>query len=180
MTTKLLPCLMVAAVLQASGEPQGARSEIASTHLFRVAFDGIPRLDAVQVRGLVSESPVAKGEAAKPVEIVIVRPVQGADALWQWRAAIVAGKNDVRTGQVDLLARDGTPVVSLVIRDAWPCKWVWPTLDAANPAPALEEVHLLAAEVRPQSDAERKERSPLEEMDEQLKRIRDKEHKKGS
>ncbi|MEW6742700.1 MAG: phage tail protein [Planctomycetota bacterium] len=184
MVTRLLPYALLTSVLCALDGPQGQDRkplDPVSSHLFRVTFEGVPEIDAVQVRGLASESQPS-GEDLEPIELVIVRPLRAPDALWQWRAEIIGGKVSWRAGQVDILRSDGTPVLSLVIRKAWPYKWVWPTLDSTQPGPAFEEIHFFATEVRPKSTSdapEQKERSPLDEMDEQLKRLRDKDKKKG-
>ena len=76
----------------------------------------------------------------------------------------------------------------MVVREAWPYRWDWPVLAADVPKPALEEIHFLASEVRPLSPTEaqgilkktglEKKGTPIDEMEEQLKRIRDKERKK--
>ena len=112
---------------------------------------------ATEVSGLVSETVIElskdyKAESKKklePVRIVVVRQVQQPDELWQWRAKIIAGKNDKRSGRIDLFGADGRPMVSFEIKKAWPYKWIWPNLDAADTAPALEEIYFIADMVVP-------------------------------
>jgi len=132
--------------------------EVLSTHRFRISFDGISDLGAMEIRGLVSESkveplvdPLKKPPRSRvlPVHLVIIRPVHPPDMVWQWHASILAGRQDKRSGRVELLGADGTPALSFHIRGAWPYKWVWPVLNATAPEPALEEIHFLADEVTP-------------------------------
>jgi len=157
------------------------------THRFLVAFDGVPEIAAAAVRGLESESLVSaeSGPAAlpenavlKPVHLVIARPLQPPDALWDWRLAVLEGKNDLRNGRIAVLGPEGSAAVSFYIRSAWPFKWVWPDLDANDPRPAVEEIHFLALAVgtTPPSGKSGKEpqppivKDPFRDLDEQLKK----------
>lgn len=175
------------------GSERGA-PEVLTTHRFRVIFDGTDEIAAVEIRGLVSETLEARaGGKLKPVDIVIVRMMQPPDALWDWRASIMEGNKDKRSGLIEILRPDGTPAISLFIREAWPVKWVWPDLNAEDPRPAREEIHIRAAEVRPLSrDSEikapnnqtpgkstkdkpppsikKKDKDPFKEMEQEIKR----------
>ena len=129
-----------------------------TTARFRVVFQGIGEFRAVRIQGLVSETLVDLSQestriqprrALKPVHLVLARKAVPPDPLWQWRADILEGRRETRTGRVDLLDQNREPVLTWEIKEAWPFKWVWPVLDAVNPDLALEEIHFIAKSVQP-------------------------------
>ena len=140
----------------------GAQPTLLTTERFTLTFPGIEQISAMEVRGLVSESnysvdrrtmaPVPSRQL-KPVIIVIVRRAQEPDSLWDWRRAIMSGKQDLRTGRIHLLDAHHEPVLSFVVLNALPYKWVWPKLNAVTPEVALEEIHLVAQAVLPDNTA---------------------------
>ena len=157
-----LGCLVVVGILvlmAGSGElrAQQGSERLLTKQNFRISFDGIPALNVIQVKGLVSETVVEVSKDRKvnarkmlePVRLVVVRRVQAPDRLWQWRSRIAAGKKDRRNGRIDLLSRDGRPLVSYILTKAWPYKWVWPELDVSDPTPAMEEIHFLVEKITP-------------------------------
>ena len=151
----LLAAIGVLASPRDASSAAGAKPEVLATHRFVVSFPGVGNVRAVEIRGLESETGFtldrggvpAPNRKLKPAQVVIVRPAQEPDEFWQWRIAILSGKQDRRTGRVRILNAEGKPVLSLVVLNAFPYKWVWPTLRARSPTSAMEEIHLVAQAV---------------------------------
>jgi hypothetical protein len=81
--------------------------------------------------------------------VTIRRALDQSQALFAWRAAVVAGQPDTRDVMIQLLdAPRGQPVLAWMLYDAWPLSWSGPVLDASQPGVALEQVELAYARLR--------------------------------
>ena len=59
--------------------------------------------------------------------------------LWQW---ISAEPPERRTVTITMLDEHQAPVLRFVLRNAWPCRWTGPKLNARHSVPAIETVEL--------------------------------------
>jgi len=137
---------------------QSTSDQPLNTGRFRLIFQDVEEFPVTAVKGLVSEtlidhsqypSKIDPQEALKPAELIVIRIARKPDALWQWRESILQGRKDTRHGRVDLIDRDGNPLLTWEVIGAWPFKWIWPELDALSPGPALEIIHFICREIRP-------------------------------
>jgi phage tail-like protein len=66
--------------------------------------------------------------------VTIRRALDQDQALFAWRAAVVAGHRDTRDVLVEVLdSPRGQPVLTWLLHDAWPLSWSGPVLDALQP-----------------------------------------------
>lgn len=85
---------------------------------------------------------------AKPVHrfapVVLRRAVSTSTELYDWRRAIVAGKDDRRDVTIRQLSAPGGSVVNAwrLVR-AWPSRWSGPAFDALDNGVACEELELV-------------------------------------
>ena len=81
--------------------------------------------------------------------VTIRRALDGNDALFAWRSAVVAGQSDTRDVAIQLLdAPGGQPVITWKLYGAWPLSWSGPALDALQPGVALEQAELAYARLQ--------------------------------
>ena len=83
-------------------------------------------------------------EPAQGFESIVLKRALTTDTeLYDWRRAIVAGKDDRRDVTIRQLAAPGGPVVNTwrLVR-AWPCRWSGPAFDAMDASIACEEIEL--------------------------------------
>jgi hypothetical protein len=87
------------------------------------------------------EDPTAPVHRFAPV--ILRRAVSSSTELYDWRRAIVAGKDDRRDVTISQLSAPGGRVVNAwtLIR-AWPRRWSGPAFDALDNGVACEEVEL--------------------------------------
>lgn len=74
--------------------------------------------------------------------LVLKRGVIGDLRLWEWIDGVAEGTPDPRNGIVELLDDKGDPVMAWKIRNAWPCRYEGPTLDADGSSVALETLEI--------------------------------------
>jgi phage tail-like protein len=75
--------------------------------------------------------------------VVLRRALTGSTELYDWRRAIVAGKDDRRPVTIQLLDGPGGNVAgSWQLVDAWPSRWSGPVLNALESGIAYEELEL--------------------------------------
>jgi phage tail-like protein len=83
------------------------------------------------------------GSAHRFAPVVLRRAVTSSSELYEWRRAIVDGKDDRRDVTIrQLSAPGGTPVNAWRLVRAWPSRWAGPTFDAMTDEIASEEVEL--------------------------------------
>lgn len=75
--------------------------------------------------------------------VVLRRALTTSTDLFDWRRAIVAGKDDRRDVLIRQLSAPGGKIVnSWKLVRAWPCRWSGPAFDALDNAVAFEELEL--------------------------------------
>jgi phage tail-like protein len=75
--------------------------------------------------------------------VVLRRALTGSTELYDWRRAIVAGKDDRRPVTIQLLDEpDGNVAGSWQLVGAWPSRWSGPALNALESGIAYEELEL--------------------------------------
>ncbi len=75
--------------------------------------------------------------------ITLKRGMTGSKSLWEWRLATMTGKVERR--DVSIVIYDDAnlkEVARFNLRNAWPCKWVGPTLNASENQLAIETLEL--------------------------------------
>ena len=86
-------------------------------------------------------SPDARVDRFAPV--VMRRALSSSTELFDWRAAIAAGKDDRRDVTVRQLSAPGGSVVNAWrLVHAWPVRWSGPAFDALRADAAMEEIEL--------------------------------------
>ena len=124
---------------------------------FRVAIDGIPASSFSQVQGLTATIDVIDYRAGSDTPPGVERKLPGLNkftnitlkrgltrdlSLWNWINAAMAG-NVARAGVViTLLDQADNPVLNWRLRNAWPCRWSGPVLDAGSSDVAIEELEI--------------------------------------
>jgi phage tail-like protein len=75
--------------------------------------------------------------------VVLRRALTGSTELYDWRKAVVAGKDDRRPVTIQLLDGPGGKVAgSWQLVGAWPTRWAGPALNALESSIAYEELEL--------------------------------------
>ena len=85
--------------------------------------------------------------------IVLDRVFKGTDDLYKWRRRIESGSADRRNVKIEMLSLDNQLIRSMILREAWPCKWNLPDLDAGDSSPAIETIELSVVEVYEETGA---------------------------
>jgi phage tail-like protein len=110
------------------------------TSHFRVLI-GRDELGFAEVSPLSSEVDLESGEQF--AHVVLRRALSRDTTLFEWRRAIVEGKDDRRTVTIHQLERAGGRIAnSWRLVRAWPWRWSGPALNALESGIAFEEVEL--------------------------------------
>lgn len=78
----------------------------------------------------------------KFANIVLKRGITESLELYNWYKAIMQGKNDRRDGSIILLDDERTPVTRWNFKNAFPCKYQGPDLNAKTSEVAIETLEL--------------------------------------
>ncbi|MGD9731774.1 MAG: phage tail protein [Desulfamplus sp.] len=130
-----------------------------SSYRFYVEMDGITEASFQGCEGLDSESEVieikesTKGGAVmikkqpgviRHSDIILKRGVSSSLELWKWRQMIVNNKFDEarKNGSIVIYDHNDTEKVRWNFTNGWPRKYVGPSLNAAEDAVAIEEIHI--------------------------------------
>jgi phage tail-like protein len=121
---------------------------------FCVEIDGLPLAAFTEVSGLESEAEVIEyregGDGRvrklpglrKYPNIVLKRGLTQDTELWRWHKNVLDGNVDRRNGSVILLDEHGQEAVRWNFRNAWPCKYFGPHLNAKGNDVAIETLEL--------------------------------------
>lgn len=74
--------------------------------------------------------------------VVLERGVIGDLGLWEWIREAVRARPDRRDSVIELLDEEGEVVLTWKLRNAWPCRYEGPTLDADGSSVALETLEI--------------------------------------
>ena len=123
---------------------------------FLLEIDGIARAGFSEVSGLTTETNVVEyREGAdrassfrklpgltKFSNITLKRGITQDRSLWDWRKTVMDGATRRADGSIILLDESRKEVVRWNFRNAWPCKWEGPTLNAKSSDVAIETLEL--------------------------------------
>lgn len=132
------------------------RIDPALAHSFTVEIDGIIVGGFTEVTGLTAKVdvwPVPQGgqnryteqriAGSKPENLVLKRGITTADMLWLWHQDVMSGKIVRHSGSIVLMTKDLAELWRWNFRDAFPVKWVGPSLRADQSAVAVEQIELV-------------------------------------
>ena len=120
--------------------PEREAAALLGTSHFRVLI-GREELGFAEVSPLSSQVDPESGEQF--AHVILRRALSRDTTLFDWRRAIVDGKNDRRNVTIHQLERaDGRIANSWRLVRAWPCRWSGPALNALESGIAFEEVEL--------------------------------------
>ena len=123
---------------------------------FRVEIQGLTPTSFSEVRGLEVSIDVVEyrsGDAKvnteqkisgsyKVTDVTLKRGLTGDLSLWNWINGATNGTVSRADVQIMLLDQTDNPVLAWRLRNAWPCKWSGPVLNAGCSDVALEELVL--------------------------------------
>ena len=123
---------------------------------FTVTIDGVASSAFSEVSGLDASIDVIdyrEGNSKVPTDqklpglahvsnIVLKRGLTSDLSLWAWFAAVMSGIVERRNLSITLLDQAEKPVLVWRLRNAWPCKWVGPALNASSSDVAIETLEL--------------------------------------
>jgi phage tail-like protein len=122
---------------------------------FLLEIDGVAMAGFTEVSGLTTETSVIEyreGNDRTPTRklpgltkysnIVLKRGWTKDRELWDWRKTVVDGAVRRANGSIILLGDSRQPVARWNFREAWPCKWEGPALNAKSSEVAIETLEL--------------------------------------
>lgn len=123
---------------------------------FVVSIDGVVASAFSEVSGLDASIDVIdyrEGNSKNPIDqrlpglshvsnIVLKRGLTSDLSLWNWFAAVMGGLVDRRNLTITLLDQAEKPVLVWRLRNAWPSKWIGPTLNANSCEVAIETLEI--------------------------------------
>jgi len=137
-------------------QPSPGRNDPFTGGNFRVEIDGITSTSFSEVCGLEISIEVVDyraGDARTSTEqklpgltkfnnVTLKRGLTRDLALWNWINAATTGNVSRRSVGIILLDQTDNPVLRWQLRNAWPCKWSGPILNAGCSEVAMEELEL--------------------------------------
>lgn len=100
-------------------------------------------VDVIEYRNGSDDTTVRKLPGLKKYSnVVLKRGLSNDHALWNWYQTILQGQVDRRSMVVVVLNEAREPAVRFELRNAWPCRWSGPDLDAGRSAVAIETLEI--------------------------------------
>jgi phage tail-like protein len=122
---------------------------------FLLEIDGVALAGFTEVSGLTTETGIIEyreGSDRTPPRklpgltkysnLILKRGLTKDRALWDWRKTVIDGAVRRANGAVILLDASRQPVARWNFREAWPCKWEGPALNAMASDVAIETLEL--------------------------------------
>lgn len=123
---------------------------------FRVEIQGITAMSFSEVSGLEVSIDVVEYRAGdakvnteqklpglyKTTDVTLKRGLTRDLSLWNWINSATAGNVNRTNVMITLLDQAENPVLAWRLRNAWPCKWAGPALNAGSSDVAMEELVL--------------------------------------
>ncbi len=123
---------------------------------FRVEIDGITASSFSEVSGLEASVDVIEYRAGdaklnseqklpglnKFTNITLKRGLTKDTSLWNWIKSAMAGNLTRANMAIILLDQSDNPVLTWLVRNAWPCKWSGPVLSAQSSEVAIETLEI--------------------------------------
>lgn len=141
--------------------PSGYRDDPFTGHNFLVEIDGVTKAGFLECSGLKAEVAVIEyrngSEDITPRKlpglkkfgnIVLKRGFTKDDSLWKWVKQVLDGKAERHAGSITLLSEAREPVLRWTFREAWPCKYEGPTLNAQANEVAIETIEIVIEDLR--------------------------------
>ena len=140
----------------ATAQASISRNDPFTSGNFRVEIQGITAGSFSEVRGLEVSIDVVEYRAGdarlnteqklpglyKVADVTLKRGLTRDLALWSWITSAIVGNVNRTDVLVTLLDQMDNPVVVWKLRNAWPCKWSGPVLNAGCSDVAIEELVL--------------------------------------
>jgi phage tail-like protein len=137
-------------------QPLPARNDPFTAGNFRVVIDGVTATSFSEVRGLEASIEVVEyrpGDARinteqklpglnKFTNVTLKRGFTRDLSLWNWIHAAMNGTVSRASVVITLLDQADNPVLNWKLRNAWPCRWSGPALNAGSSDVAIEELEL--------------------------------------
>ncbi len=134
----------------------GSRNDPYRGYNFRVEIEGVTVAGFRECSGLdTSQDPIEYREGAdrattvrklpglvKYANISLKRGVTDANELWQWRAKVIEGKIERRSGSIILADDTGAEMKRWNFFEGWPTKWTGPTFNATANEVAIETLEI--------------------------------------
>jgi phage tail-like protein len=130
--------------------------EVGSTLRFLVELDGLIVGGFSEVSGIQAETEVTEYseggvnthvhywvKQTKYPRIVLKRGMTNSSELWDWYDGVVGGKISRKNGAVILNNQAGKEICRWNFFEAYPVKWLGPSLNASNGSVAIETVELV-------------------------------------
>lgn len=138
-------------------QPPSGRNDPFSAGNFRVEIQGITTTSFSAVNGLEVSVDVVEyraGDAKLNTEqklpglyrvtnVTLKRGLIRDLSLWNWINSAMVGNVNRTNVAVTLLDQQDQPVLMWKLRNAWPCKWTGPALNAGSSDVACEELELV-------------------------------------
>jgi phage tail-like protein len=137
------------------GMATGKRNDPYGRFNFLLEIDGVATAGFSEVSGLTSETEVIEyreGSDKTPARkipglnkfsnITLKRGITQDRSLWTWRKTVADGATQRANLSIILLDESRQPVARWNVREAWPCKWEGPSLNAKSSEVAIETLEL--------------------------------------
>jgi phage tail-like protein len=134
----------------------GARNDPYGAFNFLVDIAGVTKGGFMEVTGLDAEVTVVEYREggdntltvrklrglAKYPNIILKRGLTQDHSLWDWFKKTLLGTVQRTTVTITLLDDQRQPALRWNVREAWPCKWEGPTLNAKTSEAAIESIEI--------------------------------------
>ena len=123
---------------------------------FLLEIDGVTKAGFSEVSGLASETEVIEYREGnekvntprkipgltKYTNITLKWGVTADKSLWNWYQTVIDGQVRRANGSIVLLDESRNEILRWNFRNAWPCKWEGPTLQASGNEVAIESIEI--------------------------------------
>lgn len=100
-------------------------------------------VDVIEYRNGSDDTTVRKLPGLKKyTNVVLKRGFTNDHDLWNWYQLILHGQIERRSMVVTVLNDSREPALRFVLRNAWPCRWSGPELNAGRSAVAIETLEI--------------------------------------
>jgi len=122
---------------------------------FRIEIDGVVIGGFHEVNGLESETEVVEYKEGDDIivrkrpgrtkypNIVFKRGFANTSEFWEWRKKVIDGRTERKSGSIIVMNDAGEETMRYNFFEAWPAKWVGPSLNSNQGQHAVEEIHLV-------------------------------------
>ncbi|MDP2313227.1 MAG: phage tail protein [Pseudomonadota bacterium] len=83
----------------------------------------------------------------KAGDVTIERVVRGHDGMWRWYQTVRDGNVQRIDTKIELLGHNGAAVSTVTLKQCFPYKWEFPSLDAGSSSAAVEKITLAVEDI---------------------------------